>query len=212
MASIRRRAAEDRSKLSRWNFSSMPSEYGNETRVSSPYIYCAFYRFPFKSFSFNDASSSPLSLSVDLFPYFYRAVLFPFSFYEKCFGTSCYIHKIIRRKLRWSFRLESLVSCISKRGSFREKLPACLYCFAFFFPLIVYQTFTSTPASRNKFVRRRFVAKVRLDCWAWFREIRESGGRINTRATRTNTIKGREEHERWCTRERKGLWQKHFST
>lgn len=208
MASIRRRAAEDRSKLSRWNFSSMPSEYGNETRVSSPYIYCAFYRFPFKSFSFNDASSSPLSLSI--YSLIFIAPFFFLPFMENVLERV--IFKIIRRKLRWSFRLERLVSCISKRGSFREKLPACLYCFAFFFPLIVYQTFTSTSASRNKFVRRRFVAKVRLDCWAWFREIRESGGRINTRATRTNTIKGREEHERWCTRERKGLWQKHFST
>lgn len=36
------------------------------------YIYCTFYRFPSKSFSFNDASGHPL----DSFPYFYRPISF----------------------------------------------------------------------------------------------------------------------------------------
>ena len=104
MASIRRRAAEDRSKLSRWNFSSMPSEYGNEAGVSSFYIY--FYRFSksSKSFSFNDASSS---LSLSLIPLSSSRHSFSLLFCAKCF-----LYSLVRRKLllRWSFR-----SYISKR-------------------------------------------------------------------------------------------------
>lgn len=104
MVSIRRRAAEDRSKLSRWNFSSMPSEYGNEAGVSSFYIY--FYRFSksSKSFSFNDASSS---LSLSLIPLSSSRHSFSLLFCAKCF-----LYSLVRRKLllRWSFR-----SYISKR-------------------------------------------------------------------------------------------------
>lgn len=75
MASIRRRAAEHRSKLSRWNFSSMPSEYQNQ-RPSPSFVAISIALFivshPNHSFSFNDASGHPL----DSFPYFYRPISF----------------------------------------------------------------------------------------------------------------------------------------
>lgn len=67
------------------------------------YIYCTFYRFPSKSFSFNDASGHPL----DSFPYFYRPISFS-SLLRKMFWNN-YIRKMLI-SLIFSFEKQWIVS------------------------------------------------------------------------------------------------------
>lgn len=139
---------------------------------------------------------TPLPLSLSLIPLSSSRHSFSLLFCAKCF-----LYSLVRRKLllRWSFR-----SYISKRIYSLIPLSPSIVFIKFSLLLLFFER-------RNKFVRRQFVRKfvtIELD----FAKFRQSGG-INTRGTRTNTIKGRtKEHERWRARERKLLRQKHFST
>lgn len=114
-----------------------------------------------------------------IYSFIFIVPFFPLLFYGKYFGTS-YIHKM---KFEESYYVDLFVLIFRREDRFERNYSLILriHIFLSFSRVLNFHFyFCSSICYRNL---------LRLDCWAWFREI-PSRWRINTRGTRTNTIKG----------------------